>query len=110
MISPYVHNDQIYPLRASDEQAGGAMCRANQRRFMTHCFAASSSPAENCLISADTKCGANRSATFPGAEPVARPILVCSISTFSQAVNIPGVIHIFISAVAVVAVYSAMAL
>jgi hypothetical protein len=33
-----------------------------------------------------------------------------SISTFSQAVNIPGVIHILIAAVAVVAVYSAMAL
>ena len=41
---------------------------------MTHCFAASSSPAGKCLISAATKCDAKCSATFPNGESVTTPI------------------------------------
>jgi hypothetical protein len=48
--------------------------QANQGRLMTHCFAASSSAAGKCLISAATKCDAKCSATFPNGESVTTPI------------------------------------
>jgi len=43
--------------------------------FMIHCLAASVCPAGKCLISADTKCDANRSATSARWESVTTPIL-----------------------------------
>ena len=67
---------RAYQDDASIEQSGGAPGYTIQRRFMTHCFAASSSPAEKCLISADTKCDAKFSATLPIAESVTRPIFL----------------------------------
>ena len=52
--------------------------RLHQGTSITHCLAASSSPAGKCLISAAMKCEANFSATFPTGESVTTPtFLMC---------------------------------
>ena len=48
---------------------------AHQEPLMIHCLAASICPAGKCLISADTKCDAKRSAMSPMEESVTTAIL-----------------------------------
>jgi hypothetical protein len=53
--------------------------------FMIHCLVASICPAAKCLISADTKCDAKRSATFPGVESVTSPSLYALVMISNKA-------------------------
>ena len=55
---------------------GGHPASTHHEPFMIHCLAASICPAGKCLISADTKCDAKRSATSPIVESVTTPILL----------------------------------